>query len=120
MTLLGPQVPRQENSVRLPGQERPYNPVMDRGEQPTDRRRRGERTDRRAMRYVAEHVHAAPVSKPVERPWRHFLKAEDVRSVGHGEPNHLFEVVATLGRDGVAVEQVPAANEQGGHGAGLV
>ncbi len=93
---------------------------MERRQHAADVRRRRERTDRGTVRHVAEDLHTAPVRKPFERPGRHFLEAEDVRSIGHGEPNHLFEVVVTLGRDGVAVEQVPAANEQGGHGAGLV
>ena len=38
--------------------------------------------------------------------------AEHLRLVRRGQPYHLLEVRRTLGRDGVAVEHVPGADEE--------
>ena len=59
----------------------------------------------------ADRLHAAPGLEVPQRPDRHLLQADDVRAVGGDELDHLAEERAPLRRDGVAVEEVPRADD---------
>ena len=59
----------------------------------------------------ADRAHAAPLFEPAERPGRHLLQADDVGMVGGDELDHLAEIRAPLRREGVAVKEIPRADE---------
>src|SRR5512133_952828 len=58
-------------------------------------------------------LQSAPGGEVVAGPGRQLLQAEHVGPIGDGETHHLLEVGAALGRLGVAVKDVPGADEQG-------
>ena len=73
--------------------------------------------ERRTPGRSREGVHIAPALQASERPEGKLLETEHVRPVGGRQPHHLLEVGPPSRRLGVAVEDVPAAHEEG-HGPG--
>src|SRR5205823_3267334 len=92
------------NCISLPRKDRAEEAVVEGGQSPSERRRDRQRPQGRPCRDVAD-------GEPSERPRRDLLDTEDVRVVGRRELDHLVEIGAPPGRKGVAVEEVPAADE---------
>ena len=60
-------------------------------------------------------MHPAPALQMAQRPDRQLLEADHVGTIAGHELDHLAEVGPALGRDGIAVEEIPGADEHG-HG----
>jgi hypothetical protein len=101
-----------EDRVRLAGERRPQQPVVQRRQHAADLGGRGQRAERRVRRDLADRRHPAPVVERVQGPRGNLLEQQHVRLVGDREPHHLLEECGALGRDRVAVEDVPAADEE--------
>ena len=97
---------RDENRVRLAGEQRAQERGPEGGqpprELPADRATAGDRADR---------DHPAPVVEVLERPDRQLLEADDVRLARRGESHRLFEEGHAAGRVRPAVEDVPGPDQ---------
>ena len=103
-----------EGRVRLAGERRPQQTVMEIGEHAAELRA----AEPRPRRNRSSHGHPAPAGEPPDRPHRNLLQAEHVGLVGGRELHHLLEICAPPGRHGIAVEEVPGADEER-HGRSL-
>src|SRR5207342_1630239 len=99
----------EEDRVRLAGERRAQEPVIQLRDEPPEL----SADQLRPRRDRAERLHPAPALEPRQRPDRHLLQAERVRMVLRRELHHLLEEGAALWRDGVSVEHVPGADEEG-------
>src|SRR5439155_16713784 len=59
----------------------------------------------------AERTHTAPRFEISQRPHRNLLQTDDPWLIRGHELDHLLEIAAPLRRRGVAVEEIPRANE---------
>jgi hypothetical protein len=100
------EVPRDEHRVRLACHGRAQQPVIELGEPPPELCARA-----RPGGDGAECTHAAPRLQPAERPHGDLLQADDPRLPRGDELDHLPQEAAPLRRRGVAVEEIPRANE---------
>ena len=107
------QVNAEQDRIRLSGERRAQESVVQLGEHAADLGSRGERADMWALRNRPDGRHSAPVVKLPERPDGQFLQAEHSGAVGTRQPHHLLEERLTPRRLRVPVEEVPAANEHG-------
>ena len=100
------ELPRNEDRVRLAGEGRTEEAVVQLGDPPAELRASPRRSGD-----GAERAHAAPALELAERPDRHFLQTDDPGLVRSDELDHLAQVGAPLGRARVPVEEIPAPNE---------
>jgi hypothetical protein len=101
-----------EDRVRLAGDGGAQKPMVEVGDHTAERS-----AERGMPRRGREGPHLAPGLQAAERPEGKLLEAEHVRTVGARQPHHLVEVGPPPRRLRVAVEDVPAAHEEG-HGRG--
>ena len=101
-----------EDRVRLSGERRAEQPMVDVGDRATDPRRRRKRPEHRPLRNICHRGHAAPVIQEPKRPDGQLLQAEHVRRVFARQPDDLLEEGSAPGRLRVAVEEVPGPDKQ--------
>jgi hypothetical protein len=101
-----PQAASEEDRVRLPGERRAQEAVVEVGDRLGEPRRK-----QGARGHVHHSRHVAPGLEARSRPDRNLLEAYDVRTVVRRKADHLFEKVAPPRGIGVAVEDVPAPDK---------
>src|SRR4029450_3567925 len=74
---------------------------------------RRQRTDRRTGGNPPEDVHPAPLPEPPKRPRRHLLQTHGIRLTCGHRSHHLLHVPLSSGRERVAVEDIPGADDHG-------
>jgi len=103
-----------ENCVRLAGERRPEKTVIELSQAPPQLDARRNRTEPRRGRDLAVDGHARPVPEPLQSPDRHLLEAQHVGLVSARQPHHLLEERVPLGREGIAVKDIPGPDQQPG------
>ncbi len=98
---------RNEEDVRLPGEERPEARGVELRREPRERRE-----EERRHRDHPTHRHRAPALEAVESPDGDLLQGDDVRPVLGHESDHSLEVRPPAGRMGAAVVDVPRSDEE--------
>ena len=98
----------EQQRVRLAGERRAEEPMVQVGDEPSELRRQ-----LWTRRDVADGDHPAPGGQPGKRPNRELLEEKDVGTIGAHAPDHLLEESPSFGRVRVAVEEVPGADKQG-------
>ena len=104
----GPELVAEQDRVRLAGEGRAQEPVVQLG----DRAAEPSAAEQRPRGDGAERTHPAPLLELGQRPDRELLQAERRRAVSGREPDHVLEEAASLRRHRVPVEDVPAADEE--------
>ena len=102
----------EQDRIRLSGERRAQQPMVELGEHPADLGSRGQRPEMWTLRDRPDGRHPTPVVQLSERPDRHFLQAEHGGAIGTRKPDHLLEERLPPGRLRVPVEEVPGPDKQ--------